>query len=63
MLTISVLLAKGLWFSAPAVVPQLTLEWGLTGNQQSWLTITVQAGFVIGAVISAAINLADRIQP
>ncbi len=63
LLTISVLLAMGLWFSAPAVVPQLTLEWNLTGNQQSWLTMTVQAGFVIGALISAAINLADRVQP
>jgi len=63
LLTISVLLAKGLWFSAPAVVPQLTAEWNLTGNQQSWLTMTVQAGFVIGALISAAINLADRVQP
>ena len=63
LLTASVLLAMGLWFSAPAVVPQLTLEWNLTGNQQSWLTMTVQAGFVIGALISAAINLADRVQP
>ncbi|MCH7823384.1 MAG: MFS transporter, partial [Acidobacteria bacterium] len=63
LLTISVLLAKGLWFSAPAVVPQLTLEWNLTGNQQSWLTMTVQAGFVIGALISATVNLADRVQP
>ena len=43
LLTISVLLAKGLWFSAPAVVPQLTSEWGLTGNQQAWLTMTVKA--------------------
>ncbi len=63
LLTISVLLVKGLWFSAPAVVPQLTAEWGLTGSQQSWLTMTVQAGFVIGALVSAAANLADRIQP
>ncbi|MEC7901085.1 MAG: MFS transporter [Acidobacteriota bacterium] len=63
LLMISVLLAKGLWFSAPAVVPQLTTEWDLTGSQQSWLTMTVQAGFVIGALVSAAINLADRVQP
>ena len=63
LLMISVLLAKGLWFSAPAVVPQLTAEWNLTGSQQSWLTMAVQAGFVIGALVSAAFNLADRIQP
>lgn len=63
LLTISVMLAMGLWFSAPAVVPQLTVEWDLTGNQQSWLTMSVQAGFVIGALVSAVINLADRVQP
>jgi MFS family permease len=63
VLTAAVLLAKGLWFSAPAVVPQLTAEWALTGSQQSWLTMTVQAGFVAGAVISAATNLADRVAP
>ena len=63
LLTFAVLFAKGLWFSAPAVVPQLTEEWQLTGSQQSWLTMTVQAGFVAGAIVSAAFNLADRIQP
>ena len=50
-----------LWFSASAVVPQLTNEWQLTGNQQAWLTISVQLGFVAGALISAILNLADRI--
>jgi len=63
LLTFGELLAMALWFSASAVVPQLTQEWQLTGNQQSWLTMSVQAGFVAGAVISAAVNLADRIRP
>ncbi|MGD8328011.1 MAG: MFS transporter [Acidobacteriota bacterium] len=61
LLTVGELLAMALWFSASAVVPQLTREWDLTGSQQSWLTISVQAGFVIGALFSALINLADRI--
>ena len=63
LLTVGELLAMALWFSASAVVPQLTLEWQLSGSQQSWLTMSVQAGFVVGAVISAALNLADRIPP
>ena len=63
LLTVGELLAMALWFSASAVVPQLTEEWQLSGGQQSWLTMSVQAGFVIGAVISAAVNLADRIRP
>ena len=49
-----------LWFSASAVVPQLTLEWGLNSGQQSWLTMSVQLGFVAGALTSALWNLPDR---
>jgi MFS family permease len=61
LLTLSIFFAKALWFSASAVVPQLTGEWSLTGSQQSLLTITVQLGFVAGALLSAIYNLADRI--
>lgn len=49
-----------LWFSASAVVPQLTEAWKLNGAQQSWLTMSVQIGFVVGAFVSALVNLADR---
>jgi MFS family permease len=55
------LLAMAVWFSASAVVPQLAAEWALSGNQQAWLTMSVQIGFVAGAVLSAAFNLADRL--
>jgi MFS family permease len=55
------LLAMSLWFSASAVVPQLTAEWDLSGSQQAWLTMSVQIGFIVGAVLSAALNLADRL--
>ncbi len=44
------------WFSASAVVPQLTLEWGLDRGQQSWLTMTVQAGFVAWHAIEDPLN-------
>ena len=56
------LLAMALWFSASAVVPQLTAAWGLSGGGRSWLTMSVQAGFVVGALVSAWLNLADRLQ-
>ncbi len=55
------MLAVSLWFSASAVVPQLTAEWGLDGATQSWLTMSLQLGFVVGALLSALLNLADRI--
>ncbi|MDJ0707616.1 MAG: MFS transporter [Leptolyngbyaceae cyanobacterium MO_188.B28] len=60
LLSAAELLAMSLWFSASAVIPQLTQEWNLSGGQQSWLTMSVQIGFVVGALISAALNLADR---
>ena len=61
LLMLAELMAMSLWFSASAVVPQLTLEWGLDRGQQAWLTMPVQIGFVVGALASAWLNLADRI--
>ena len=49
------------WFSASAVVPALVSAWGLTASGQAWLTMSVQLGFVVGALGSAILNLADRV--
>jgi MFS family permease len=61
LLVLAELFAISVWFSASAVVPQLTAEWGLSGPEQSWLTMSVQIGFVAGALLSAVLNLADRL--
>lgn len=61
ILAIAELLAMSLWFSASAVVPQLAREWSLDGARQAWMTMTVQAGFVAGALLSAILNLSDRL--
>jgi MFS family permease len=61
LLALVEVLAMSLWFSASAVLPQLTVDWDLDGGQQSWMTMSVQIGFVIGAVLSAVLNLGDRI--
>ncbi len=52
-----------LWFSASAVIPSLTAEYGLSGFTQSLLTSSVQAGFVAGCLTSAVLGLADRLDP
>ena len=52
-----------LWFSASAVVPSLIAEYRLSATQASLFTSAVQVGFVIGALISAILGLADRIDP
>jgi MFS family permease len=55
----SQLLVLTLWFSASAVAPQLTSEWGLSSGETAGLTIAVQIGFVAGALGSAVVGLAD----
>ncbi len=62
LLSIGSLLAMSLWFSASAVVPQLTAEWSLSDSQKAWMTMSVQLGFVVGALVSAVLNLSDRYQ-
>jgi MFS family permease len=59
LLSVAELLGMSLWFSASAVVPALSVEWNLTDSQASWLTISVQLGFVFGTLLSAFLNLAD----
>ena len=54
------LLAMAPWFSASAVAPTLTHVWQLSPAGTAWLTISVQLGFVAGALVSAALTLADR---
>ena len=56
-------LGMALWFSMSAVVPAVREEWGISGQQAAWLTAAVQVGFVTGALLSAATNLADIVRP
>ena len=60
LLSLAELLAMSVWFSASAVLPALTRDWGLSPAGQAWLTMAVQLGFVAGAFGSAVLNLADR---
>ncbi|WP_052326645.1 MFS transporter [Deinococcus peraridilitoris] len=62
-LAVAVVLAMAPWFSAAAVLPQLRELWTLTPAEGAWLTLAVQLGFVVGAVLSAALNLADLLAP
>ncbi|RPJ16266.1 MAG: MFS transporter, partial [Chloroflexi bacterium] len=61
LLSIAELLGMAVWFSASAVVSDLSEAWSLTDSGRAWLTMSVQAGFVIGALISALLNLSDLI--
>jgi MFS family permease len=61
LLAIAELFGMSLWFSGSAVVPALTKEWNLSAGAASWLTLSVQLGFVAGTLLSALLNLPDII--
>ncbi len=62
-LAVAELLGMSLWFSATAVTPSLAAAFALTEQQSAWLTMAVQAGFVAGTLLTAALNLADAVNP
>lgn len=59
LLSIAELLGMAVWLSASAVVASLARAWSLDDSGRAWLTMSVQAGFVIGAFVSALLNLSD----
>jgi MFS family permease len=59
LLCIAEMLGMAVWFSASAVVASLAQAWSLDDSGRAWLTMSVQAGFVVGALISALLNLSD----
>lgn len=63
LVAVAELLAMSLWFSATAAAPELAAEWGLTAGETAWLTIAVQLGFVVGALLSSVLTLSDVIRP
>src|SRR4029077_18601888 len=63
LIALVLVLAMAVWFSASAVVPALASQWHLSDGAAAWMTAPVQAGFVLGAVGSAVLGLADRIRP
>ncbi|PLW77577.1 MFS transporter [Cohaesibacter celericrescens] len=63
LLCLSQVAVLSLWFSASAVAPGLASEFALSGDKVALLSSSVQAGFVIGCLISAGFGLADRTDP
>ena len=51
------------WFTAAAVLPDMVRESGMATSNQALLSSSVQAGFVVGALLIAAFQLADRVEP
>lgn len=59
LISFSVFLTTSTWFSGTAATPILRQLWGLNDVQCSWLTISVQVGFILGTFLYAVLNLPD----
>ena len=56
-------LGTSTWFAGNAILPALQQEWALSEQALAPLTNSVQWGFIAGALLFAALALADRISP
>ena len=63
LLLLAEVAAMSLWFVSAAVLPDMLRETALSPFRQAALSSGVQAGFVIGALVSAVLGLADRFDP
>jgi MFS family permease len=61
ILSASLLLALVPWFSAASVAPLIAAEWQITRLETALLTVAVQLGFVVGALVVALTGAADVI--
>ncbi|MFK5980033.1 MAG: MFS transporter [Rhizobiaceae bacterium] len=63
LLLLAEVMAMSLWFVSAAILPDMVREANLSPFRQAALSSGVQAGFVIGALASAILGLADRFDP
>jgi MFS family permease len=60
LISLAELFALSIWFSASAILPELKETWNLSSFSSAWVTSAVQVGFIVGALISSFLGLADR---
>lgn len=63
LVTLAQVLVLSLWFSGTAAGPGMAREAALPAGFQALLTSGVQAGFVVGTLVSALLALPDRFDP
>ena len=59
VLSVTLLLALVPWFSAASVAPLIAAEWQISRVETALLTVAVQLGFVVGALVIAFTGAAD----
>jgi len=59
LVSLAVFMASSVWFAGTAAAPALKQAWSLTPTRAAWLTLTVQAGFILGTLLYALFNIPD----
>ena len=63
LLIVAEIAAMSLWFVSAAILGDMAREANLSTGTQAAMSAAVQAGFVVGAILSAILGLADRFEP
>ncbi len=63
LLLLAEIAAMSLWFVSAAILPDMLRQTHMSPFRQAALSSAVQVGFVLGALISAILGLADRYDP
>lgn len=63
LLLVAEFAAMSLWFVSAAILADMTREAAIEPWRQAALSSGVQLGFVVGAVVSAVLGIADRFDP
>lgn len=63
VLVLAQVLVLSLWFISSATMPGMLAEAAISPARQALLSSGVQIGFVVGALLSAVLGLADRFDP
>ncbi|MFD1210514.1 MFS transporter [Arthrobacter sp. GCM10027362] len=56
-------LTLSVWFASTAALPSIAILEPISGARMAAMTSALQVGFVVGALLSAFLNLADRFDP
>lgn len=63
LLVVAEMACMSLWFASAAVLPDMAREGAIPPDRQALLSSGVQAGFVLGALVSSIGGIADRYDP
>jgi MFS family permease len=63
ILVVSQFAGTSLWFSGNAVLPDLLDQWGLPESSLTYVTSSLNFGFICGTLVFAVFNIADYFSP